>query len=206
MSPYFSIAIIGILFILLFGGLSFIRREGVSAQFAWEVLGISAVLMGFVWLTGIPLNPVLVLIIIYLLSMRVRILVDLANMLSGRGRQKNAIQLLQFSLRLYPDRSSRLVALVNMGIVQLRRQNPASAQELFEMALQEADQGGLGIKYEAACRYNYGVALMRQGQEGAAVREFNEVTVIYPNSPFSQAAQAALQKRREQRRNSSDEA
>jgi len=202
MNPYLSIAIIGLLFILLFGGLSIIRREGFSAQFAWEVLAISAALMGFVWLSGIPLSPVLVLIVIYLLSMRVRILVDLANLLSGRGRQKNAIQLLQFSLRLNPDRSSRMVVLVNMGIVQLRRQNPASAQELFEMALSEGGQGGLGIKYEAACRYNYGVALMRQGQEAPAVREFNEVTVIYPNSPFSQAAQAALQKRRDERRNS----
>lgn len=114
------------------------------------------------------------------------------------------MRLLELSLNLYPDHSTRLVILVNMGIVQLRRQNPESAQALFEEALKGTDdRGGLGIKYEAACRYNLGQALMQLGKESEAVRQFNEVMVIYPNSIYSKAAEAKLEKRRRRGRDGS---
>jgi tetratricopeptide (TPR) repeat protein len=92
-----------------------------------------------------------------------------------------------------------------MGIVQLRRKNPESAQELFEMVLEQSKDGGLGIKYEAACRYNFGVALQQQGKDAQAVHQFNEVTIIYPNSIYSKGADIALQKRRRGKRQKTDE-
>ncbi|MEW6717102.1 MAG: tetratricopeptide repeat protein [Chloroflexota bacterium] len=205
MNPYLMILLIGLFYIVLFGGLSLLRREGLSLQFAFEVLGVTALVEAFAILTGIPINPLIFIIIIYLISMRVRLIVDLANVLSNRGRQRDAINLLQFALRLYPDHSARLVVYVNMGIVQLRRQNPESARDLFDQALEESQQGGLGIKYEAACRYNLALALQHLGKEAEAVRQFNETIVIFPNSIYGRAAERALEKHRHRHRGESQE-
>jgi hypothetical protein len=88
-----------------------------------------------------------------------------------------------------------------MGIVQLRRENPANAQQLFEEVLKEMEQGGgLGIKYESACRYNLGQALMQQGKEVEAVRQFNETTIIYPGSIYAKSAAKILGRRRTRQR------
>lgn len=197
MNPHLLILIIGIFYILIFGGLSLLRREGLSTQFAIEVLVLTILVEAIALLLGTTVDPLMFLIFIYLISMRGRLLVDLANALSSRGRQRDAMKLLQWALRLLPDRSTRLVIQVNMGIVQLRRKNPASAQELFENVLAEYEvSGGLGVKYEAACRYNLGQALMQQNNEAEAVRQFNETMVIYPNSIYSKAAERVLEKRR----------
>lgn len=196
MNLYFMILVVGLIYIVGFGALSLVRREGLSAQFALEVCAITALFELWLFLTGTYINPVIFLALIYVLSMRVRLLVDIGSMLSNRGRQRDAIRVMQFALRLFPDKPSRFVAMVNMGIVQLRRKNPASAQELFEIVLKDAEGGGLGIKYEAACRYNLGLALQRQGKDAEAVSQFSEVTIIYPTSIYGQAAEKALEKRR----------
>jgi len=197
MNPYLLIVTVGLFYIVVFGGMSIIRREGLSVQFAFEVLGITALVLIGALLTGITVHPVLFLILIYLVSMRARLMVDVANLLSARGRQRDAITVLQWAMRVYPDRSAQLIILVNMGIVQLRRQNPKSAQELLESALEQAKDGGLGIKYEAACRYNLGLALQRQGKEVEAVHQFSETIGTFPNSIYSKAAEQALERRRE---------
>ena len=177
--------------------MSFLRREGLSTQFAIESFIITILVIGIAILTKTSVDPILFLIFIYLITMRGRLLVDLANFLSSRGRQRDAIKLLQWAMRLMPDHSTRLVIQVNMGIVQLMRKNPASAQALFEEVLQEMDEkGGLGIKYEAACRYNLGQALVQQGKESEAVRQFNETMIIFPNSIYSKAASNMLEQRR----------
>lgn len=192
----FMILIVGLIFIVGFGAISLLRREGLSTQFALEVLAITALVALIVYLTGSNINPVIFLVLVYVLSMRVRILVDIGNMLSNRGRQRDAIRIMQFALRLFPDKTSRMVTMVNMGIVQLRRKNPESARELFEMVLAEAESGGLGVKHEAACRYNLGLALQQQGKDAEAVSQFSEVTSIYPTSIYGLAAEKALERRR----------
>ncbi len=196
MNQHLIILTIGLFYIVLFGGLSLLRREGLSLQFAFEVLSVTAILEAFALATRIMINPILYLVIIYLVTMRVRLLVDLANLLSNRGRQRDAINFLQFALKLLPDKSSRLVVFVNMGIVQLRRKNPEQARELFQQVLEEAKDGGLGIKFEAACRYNLAMAFQRLGKTPQAVREFNETMVIFPNSIYSRAAEKALEAHR----------
>ncbi len=196
MDPHVLNIIVGLVYIVSFGGLSFLRREGLSAQFAFETLGIMILVEGVSYFTGVALHPVLFLLILYLPSVRVRLVVDIANMLSARGRQKDAIRWLQFALRLFPDPTSRLIVLVNMGIVQLRRKNPESAREILESVLRESETASLGLKYEAACRYNLGVALQQLGREAGAVQQFNEAINALPNSIYSKAAQRALQKRR----------
>lgn len=204
MNPHLLNITIGLAFILVFGGMSLLRREGLSLQFALEVLGLTAVIEGLSLARGTTVNPVLFLAIIYLVSMRVRLLVDLANLVSSTGRQGDALRLLRFAEHLLADRSSKLVAWVNMGIVQLRRKNPASAESLFKSVLQEAEQGGLGIKYEAACRYNLGLALMRQGKEAEAVHQLNQAIDTFPSSIYGKAAQRALEQRRHGRKKPQD--
>lgn len=196
MNSHVLILTVGLMYIVLFGGLSLLRREGLSIQFAIEVLAITIILEAISLAIGLPINPILYLALIYLITMRVRLLVDLANIISNRGRQRDAINLLQFALRLYPDKSSRFVVLVNMGIVQLRRQNPESAITLFNQVLEESQDGGLGIKYEAACRYNLGLAYQRTGKTAQAIREYNETMVIFPTSIYSKGADKALERLR----------
>lgn len=199
-NPHLLILFVGVFYILIFGGLSLLRREGLSTQFAIEGIAITLIVVAIATFTGIPVNPLAFLIFIYLVTMRGRLLVDIANALSSRGRQRDAIKLLQFALRLRPDHTTHLVIQVNMGIVQLRRKNPASAQQLFEEVLKEMEQkGGLGVKYEAACRYNLGQAYLQQGREVEAVRQFNETTIVYPNSIFAKAATRVLEQRRSRR-------
>ncbi len=196
MNSYVMILMIGIGYIVIFGGLSLIRREGLSTQFAVEVLTFTTLVIMVAWLTNTTVHPVLFLVVVYLFSMRGRLLVDLATLLSNRGRQRDAMRLLELAQRTFPDRTTRLVILVNMGIVQLRRKNPQSSQELFESVLKEAEAGGLGIKYEAACRYNLGVALQELDKEAQAVRQYNEAISLLPSSIYARAASIALEKRK----------
>lgn len=197
MNPHLLILLVGLFYILIFGGLSLLRREGLSTQFAVEAFVITAIVVVISFLVNTAVNPLAFLIFVYLVTMRGRLLVDIANFLSSRGRQRDAINLLQLALRLLPDRSTRLVIQVNMGIVQLRRKNPTSAQGLFEEVLREMEEGGgLGVKYEAACRYNLGQAYLQQNREVEAVRQFNETTIIYPNSIYAKSAANILEKRR----------
>ena len=197
MNPHILILATGLFYILIFGGLSILRREGLSLQFALEVLILTLLTEAIALVAGMTIDPLVFLVFVYLVSMRGRLLTDVANLLSSRGRQKDAIKVLQWALRLQPDRSTRLVIEVNMGIVQLRRKNPASAEELFEHVLQEMDAGGgLGIKYEAACRYNLGQAHLQQGNGAEAVRQFNETMVIFPSSLYSRAAAKVLEQLR----------
>lgn len=204
MNPHLLILIIGLLYILGFGGLSLIRREGLSLQFAAEGLAITALVEAIALLLNTPVSPLAFLVFIYLITMRGRLLVDIANLFSSRGRQGNAIKLLQLAERLRPDRPTRLVIEINMGIVQLRRKNPASAQQLFEGVLREMEAGAdLGIKYEAACRYNLGQALLKQGNEAEAVRQFNETINLFPTSIFARSAERILEERRSRPREGS---
>ena len=55
----------------------------------------------------------------------------------------------------------------------------------------------MGEKYEAACRYNLAVAYRKAGDDVKAVLQYNQVIDRFPASIYSQAAEKALQKRRE---------
>jgi tetratricopeptide (TPR) repeat protein len=188
---------VALCYIVILGGMALLRREGLSNQFAFEVLGFTALAEAGAWLSGTTINPILFLVVLYLVSMRGRLLVDLATLLSGRGRQRDAISMMQLALRLYPDRATRLIVLVNMGIVQLRRQNPAGAERMLQAVLDEASQkGGLGAKYESACHYHLGLACQRLNNPAEAVLCFNRAIEAWPASIYARAAERALEQRR----------
>jgi len=59
LNPYLVLAAIAAVYILVFGGLSLLRREGLSNQFALEVIGLTAIAMLVSQVAPVILNPVL---------------------------------------------------------------------------------------------------------------------------------------------------
>ncbi len=196
MNEYLMIIVLGFAYTILFGFLGYLKREGISFQFTLEGIAITLLMSGGGFVSGSNINPILFLVFIYLVTMRSRLLADIANLLSGRGRQRDAIAVLQVALSLFPDRQTRLIVLTNMGIVQLLRKNPASAEAILSSVLDESEQGGLGIRYRAACEYNLGIASRQLGQDARSVRHFRAAQDAFPGSAYGKAAEQALAERR----------
>src|SRR5512135_1832349 len=109
MSLPFLIGLIGLVYILLFGVMALLRREGLSIRFAIESLCVTAIAVILVALTPVKIHPVLFLILLYLITLRVRILVDLANTFARRGRFTQAEKIYNFASHLWPDRTGDLI-------------------------------------------------------------------------------------------------
>jgi tetratricopeptide (TPR) repeat protein len=190
--PSLLILLIGLLYLLGFGALSFMRRQGLSTRFAIEgliVTLVGAALAG----ASVPVHPVLFLVVVYLVTMRARLLVDLGNWLASRGRYGQALDLYQFALRLGSDDVSHQITLINRGVTQLRMQEPEAAYRTLTEALAD-EQVRPGAKYLAAGYYNLGLACRRTGREAEAIRHFNEAIDVLPTSIYAHGARQALKK------------
>ncbi len=192
MNPYAVLILEALLFALAFGALTWLRGEGLPGRFAWEVLGLTAVLLLLSWVAGGPIHPVLFLVLIYVLTMRARLLVDLANALSGRRKYSAALSVLSLAQRLASDPISQTLVHINTGVVMIQQKRFEEAVQLLGSTLQGIPAGRGGPKYEAACRYNLGLAHLRAGQESKAVEQFNAVIELLPNSLYARGAQTAL--------------
>lgn len=195
MNPDVLLVLVALLFILGFGGLSWLRGEGLPGRFAWEVLGFTGVTLLITWAIGVPISPVLFLVLVYLFTMRARLLVDLGNAFSARGSYKQALSLFRLALRLDSDAFSQAIAHINIGVVWIRQKRFAEAIALLSDVLTRIPHGRGGPKYEAACRYNLGIAYLRTGQDAKAVEQFNEVIRLLPYSLYARSAEAMLQRR-----------
>jgi len=198
MNLYVLLAIEGLAFVLAFGGLSYVRREGLPLRLAFEVLSLTGITLLVGWITRVLPDPILFLAIIYLISMRCRILVDVATFFSNRGNQKLSLSLHEFALRLWPDATTRLVVLTNYAVVLLRAKLYKKAATTLEGVLAKASTVPFGIRYEAAARYNLGVTYRRLGREQASLAQFNKVIDLWPHSLWGTRARAALERRRRQ--------
>jgi tetratricopeptide (TPR) repeat protein len=187
-----------LLFILIFGGLPVLRKEGLSLQLAVEVLILTGFSIGASLLTGVRLDPILFLIFLYLIVMRSRLLIDLGNLFASRGRHQQALSIYRLSMRLAPDFPVRLLALISYSAVLVRIGALEEAIRILEEIL-EKWRDSLQPKHESACHYNLGVAYMRLGKDSQAVREFNEAIDAWPLSTYAQYAKAALERRRSTR-------
>lgn len=195
MNPNLLTLLVALLFILVFGGLPVLRKEAPSLQLAVEVLVLTGFSIGASLLTGLRLDPILFLIFLYLIIMRCRLLVDLGNLLTSRGRHQQALSIYRLALRLGPDVHARLLALISYSAVLVRIGALEEAIRILEEILEKWGER-LHPKHESACHYNLGVAYMRLGKEGRAVGEFNKTIDAWPLSPYSQYAKAALERRR----------
>ncbi len=188
------ILLVGLAYTVLFGGLSLMRREGLSLQFALESIVLTAAAAGLTAAFGLATHPVLFLIVLYLLTMRVRLLVDLGNVLAQRGQFAVAGRLYELAQRLWPDPSGRIIVQVNQATACLQQGALDEAVARFKDVLSQASGGYLGVKHEAAAHYNLGVAYRRKGLEAQAVIEFNAVLDTWPVSEYARRARAALKR------------
>ncbi len=197
MAPYLLVALIGLLFVLFFGGLSVLRREGISLRFTFEAIVLTAILTAIVAWTGTDLNPVFVVILLYLITMRVRLLIDLGNYLARRRNHAAAERVYALAHRLWPDESGRLLVQLNQGVLALHCDRLDEAVTTFRRVLESADSGYLGIKSQAAGHYNLGVAYQRQGLDAQAALEFNQVLDNWPMTEYARYARIALDRRKQ---------
>lgn len=193
-SPVSLLLLIGLLFTFAFRLLSQLRREGLATQFTVEALVITGLGAAYSYAVA-PLHPLLFLVLLYLITMRVRLLVDLGNSLTARGQYEPALGLFRLAMRLGPDAVSRRIVLINRGVTQLRMGAPEAARaSLEEAVVQETTR--LGAKYLAAGFYNLGLACHRLGQEAEAIRCFNQAIDAFPGSIYARAAEQALKRMR----------
>jgi tetratricopeptide (TPR) repeat protein len=196
--PYLIMLLVASLYILAFGLLGFLRREGLSAQFALEGAALTVVLVGGSWLLHLPLNPFVFLAVLYLVTMRSRLAVDAANFMMRRKYQKIAFRLYDLALAWWPDAPSRLIVLVNKGAAQLHTGQVEASIETLKSVLAEQERRFLGPKYEAACHYNLGRAYEKAGEEAKAIAQYAETIELLPGSTYAKAAQAGLKRRQQQ--------
>jgi len=189
MHPSLLILLIGLLYILGFGALSFMRRQGLSTRFAVEGLIVTALFAALSY--AAPVNAILFLLVLYLVTMRVRLLVDLGNWFTSRKQYDRTLAFFRLALRLGPDAISRQIVLINRGVTQLRMQEPETARLTLEEALAD-EKVRPGARYLAAGHYNLGLACRRTGHEAEAIRRFNEAIDAWPNSIYAHAARRAL--------------
>jgi tetratricopeptide (TPR) repeat protein len=191
--PSLLILLVGLLYILGFGALSLLRRQGLSFRFAVEglvITGAGALLTYF----SLPLPPVLVLVVLYLVTMRVRLLVDLGNWFTSRRQYGQALATYRVAARLWPDLAGLQIVLINRGVAELGMREPETAYRTLTEAL-AGEEVRLGAKYLSAGYYNLGLACRRTGREQEAVRRFNEAIDALPHSLYAYAAQQALKDR-----------
>ena len=190
------IGLIGLLYIVVFGVMALLRREGLSIRFAVEAVVLTALAVILVWLTRLQIHPVWFLLLLYVITLRVRILVDLANIFARRGNYVQAEKIYALASHLWPDQTSDLIIKVNHAIMLLQKNQLNESISLFTDVLAQANQGYLGVKYEAAAHFNLGVAYLRSKNNSMATIEFNSVLDTWPASLYARRAQEALERQR----------
>ncbi len=186
----------GLVFILYYGAFSLLRGEGLSNQPAFEVLGLTGAAVLVETTLGLAFNPVVFLALVYLVAMRVRLLVDVSNHLSALGYHNLALTLSRLALKLKPDMTGRLLALINLGTVHLRQGVPGRAVTHLQSALRvgadEKTQSPLSSRHSAICHFNLGTAYRRLEKNNEAIQEFRAVIVAFPESIYAEKARLAI--------------
>ncbi len=196
--PWSAVLLVGALFLGAFTGLYALRRQPLPLRFLLEG-GILTAAAAALCLFGPAVHPILFLVIIYVVTMRVRILVDLGNLLASRKHFRAALAAVAFALRLGPDPAGRQLALINRGVTQLRMGEPQSAYSTLTDVLR-GDRVKLSPHDRAAGLYNLGVACERGGRLAEAERSFRMAIETMPGSIYALGADKAL-KRAASRRN-----
>lgn len=190
--PWLATLLVGALFLATFTGLTLLRRQRPSVRFLVEGGILTAAAVVLCVFVG-PVHPILFLVVLYLVTMRVRLLVDLSNVLAGRKRFRAALAVTGFGLRLGPDPVSRQVALISRGVTQLRMGEPQAAYfTLKGVLVDEAVKPA--ARDQAAGFYNLGVACERTNRPQEADRCFRAAIEAMPSSIYALGAEKALKR------------
>lgn len=195
MHPSLLVLLVGFLYILGFNGLSYLRHQGLSSRFIVESLLVTGA--GALLALAVPFHPVIFLLFLYLITMRVRMLIDLGNSVAARGQPEQALRLYDLAIRLGADLYSQRVAEINRAAALIRLGQTEEAYCILRPIV--TDPGvRLGDKYRAAACYNLGLACRRTGREAEAIQRFNEAIECLPNSIYAYGARQALKKKDQQ--------
>jgi len=182
----------GLAYAVVFSGLALVRQEKASPRLVIEALLITFAVSGLTALTGYPTHPVLFLFGVYVLTMRVRLLVDVGNAFAWRQRYAQAEAMYGLAERLWPDPVGTIVLDLNRAAMLLQREKTDEAITALTGLLDKSKGSHLGPRHEAAAHYNLGAAYRHRGQEAQAIREFNAAVDAWPVSPYARRAEAAL--------------
>ena len=195
MNPLLYIAEIA-LYVVLFGGLPVLRKEGFSRQWVIEALITGTVGLTVALILDVPVGVVSLLIMLFLLygvTMRARIAVDAGNFLCRRGLYPQAHALYRLALWLQPEPIARTLVLINTSVAYLRAGEVERAARVLEKVI-ATEPPEMGPAQRAAGRYNLAVAYRKMGRESEARPLFQQVLDLHPRSLYGVGARHALEK------------
>lgn len=193
--------IVGLSYVAIFGGLSYLRREGLSMQFAFESLLLTGFIIAIMWYSRTSLNPAVFLFALYLITMRVRLCVEMGTYYAKRKDFQQADRFYTLASRLMPDASAKLVINLNQAISKLQRGDIQSAINELTDVLSSENREHLGAKYESAAHYNLGLAYLRSGMDAQGIVEFNRAIESFPTSEYARQAARAIEIRQRPKNN-----
>jgi len=188
---------VGLLYTLVFGLMPVLRKEGLSRRFLAESLALTAAASALVLLGGFPLHPIAFLVIIYLFTMRVRILADVASAMARRGNTRSARRIFGLAHKLWPDPVGTMILELNEAACSLKEGDPEGAVQVLSGIIERAPASGLGVKHLSACHFNMGIAYWRMKMNALAGASFEAVMDIWPASVMARRAEIALGKLRQ---------
>jgi len=192
MSHELLLLLVGLAYALIFRLLALLRREDFSFQFAIEAVALTFLGAGLSYLGVVRFDPILFALLLYLVTMRVRWLVDLANLFARSGRFSAAQRLYDLAQRLGPDAPGRLVIAMNRGTAWILEGRIEEAVALLEGVLKAPR---LSPKQTAATHYNLGVAYRSQGDLRRSAQHLRTAIETLPGSIYARHAEALLKKR-----------
>jgi tetratricopeptide (TPR) repeat protein len=189
MDPYLLLVVVLLLYALAAAGPSLLGRERLAWGQVAEILLWGIVLLAVAWLARIA-SPLLYLLVLYLLTMRVRLVVEVANALAAR-RQPGAQPLYALAGALALNPMDRAIVRVNQGAALLHNGQVAQATGVLEGTLRG---GRLGNRLGAACRCNLGLAYLRAGDRERGRALLRETVDLLPGSVYARRASIALRR------------
>ncbi len=182
---------IGLTYIVVFGFLFWLRREGLPLRFATE--GVILTALGTLGAFTVGVGPISFLIVLYLITMRTRILADLGNFLVERGHIPEAMLLFDAANRLVPDSLGKMIVGIDRGVALVRLGELKESVNVFQSILDSASIE-MPVRYLAAAHYNLGLAYMHLGDLKESRKHFLAVLDIAPETVYAIGAQTGLRK------------
>ncbi|GAB4470822.1 MAG: hypothetical protein Kow0088_04040 [Anaerolineales bacterium] len=189
-------------YIVFFGLITKLRRETLSLQFALEALTFTLILVGVVWTTRFSLHPAINLFLLYLVTMRVRLLTEVGTFFARRNQFQQATKIYAIAQRAFPDPSSLVLLRLNQATALIKQANISDAIAVLEDLLKGEKAGYLGTKYETAAHYNLGVAYLKADKRALATIELNKAIEAMPLSEYAVRAEKILGEQRRPREKS----
>ncbi len=180
------------LYTAVFAAMAALRREGLSVAFVVQSLVTTAVFSVVNLFAGGGLAPLAFLLALYLLTMRVRIVLDLGSLVASRGKLAAAERIYDAALQLLPSALERCIVAINRAVCRLQGGEAAAAAGLISGVIASDVFRTLGVKYQSAARFNLGVAYRKQGRGAEAAAEFQRVVELWPVSEYARRAAAVL--------------